>query len=389
MRIAYICADGGIPIFGDKGASVHIAAMAGAFRRTGHEVRVLCARRGVGTAEYPVEQVTASLSPHDDRAGKERGHIATAAAIEARLMALHRDWPFDLIYERYSLWSTAGVRAARRLAVPVVVEVNAPLIAEQAEFRALVLAEEARGIEAEVFRSADALAVVSDELVPYVTACGAEAGRVHVIRNAVDTRHFTPQVPPARLASIPDGAFVVGFSGSLKAWHGLDTLLPAFRALRDRLPSAHLLVVGEGPRKPWIEGYATAAGLADAVTLTGWVGHDGLPGLIARMDVATAPYPAVEGHYFSPLKLYEYLALGRPVVASRIGQTAQVLDGTDAALLIAPGDPGALTDALLRVVQDPALAARLAQNAAIEGRRHDWADNARAVAALVHDRVPA
>jgi glycosyltransferase involved in cell wall biosynthesis len=383
MRVAYVCADGGIPVFGEKGASVHITAMAQAFCRTGHEVRVIAARRGPGAAAYPVEEVTADQPGPGDRAGKERGHIATAAAIEDRLVALHRDWPFELIYERYSLWSTAGVRAGRRLGVPVVVEVNAPLVAEQAEYRALVLADEARKVEAEVFRRADALAVVSDELAVYVTQHGATADRVHVIRNAVDIARFHPGVRPARFPGIPDAAFVVGFSGSLKAWHGLDTLLPAFRALRNHVPSAHLLVVGEGPRKPWVEGYAAGAGLDGAVTLTGWVGHDDLPALIARMDVATAPYPVAAGHYFSPLKLYEYLALGRPIVASRIGQTAQVLEGTDAALLVAPGDPEALTQGLLQVATDRALGERLARNAATEGRRHDWTDNARAVVGLV------
>ncbi len=389
MRIAYVCADGGIAVFGDKGASVHITAMAGAFCRIGHEVRVLCARRGTGSAEFPVEQVSADLPPPEDRAGKERDQIATASAIEERLVALHRDWQFDLIYERYALWSTAGVRAGRRLGVPVVVEVNAPLVTEQAAFRSLVLEPEARAIEAEVFRCADALAVVSDELVAYVTAKGAVPARVHVIRNAVDTARFTPHVPRALVPGIPDTAFVVGFSGSLKAWHGLDTLLPAFRALRDVLPKAHLLVVGEGPRKVWVEGYAAGAGLDGAVTLTGWVSHDELPGLIARMDVATAPYPAAEGHYFSPLKLYEYLAVGRPVVASRIGQTEQVLDGTGAALLVPPGDAAALTRALSQVAQDRDLALTLARNAAAQGRRHDWTDNARAVMALIREVVPA
>lgn len=389
MRIAYVCADGGIAVFGEKGASVHIAAMAHAFCRTGNEVQVLCAKRGLGSAEYPVEQVSAGLPQPDDRAGKERSHIATAAAIEDRLVTLHRTWRFDLIYERYSLWSTAGVRAARRLGVPVVVEVNAPLVAEQAEFRALMLADEARAIEGEVFRRADALAVVSDELVAYVTARGATPGRVHVIRNAVDTDRFHSLVPPAHVPGIPEDALVVGFSGSLKAWHGLDTLLPAFRSFRDHVSSAHLLVVGEGPRKPWVEGYVAGAGLEDAVTLTGWVGHDALPGLIARMDVATAPYPAAAGHYFSPLKLFEYLALGRPIVASHIGQTAQVLDGTGAALLVPPGDPHALTQALLRLAEDPPLAASLARNAAVEGRRHDWTDNARAVLHLALQAVPA
>jgi glycosyltransferase involved in cell wall biosynthesis len=382
MRIAYVSADGGIPVFGEKGASVHITAMAQAFGRIGHDVRVICARRGTGSAGYTVEEIAADRPLPWDRADKERGRIATAAAIEERLVALYRTWPFDLIYERYSLWSTAGVRAAQRLGVPVVVEVNAPLVAEQAEFRALVLADEARSIEAEVFRRADAVSVVSDELAVYAVARGAAEGRVHVIRNAVDTAIFYPGVPPARVPGIPDEAFVVGFSGSLKAWHGLDTLLPAFRALRDQVPSAHLLLVGEGPRKPWVEGYATGAGLDGSITLTGWVGHHQLPGLIARMDAATAPYPGADGHYFSPLKLYEYLAIGRPIVASRIGQTAQVLEGKDAALLVRPGDAEALTQSLVRLAGDRELRQRLGRNAAIEGRKHDWTDNARAVEAL-------
>jgi glycosyltransferase involved in cell wall biosynthesis len=389
MRIAYVCADGGIAVFGDKGASVHIKAMASAFGRVGHDVWLLCAKRGSGAAEYPAEQVAPELPAAEDRAAKERGWIATSAMIEARLVALHREWPFDMIYERYALWSTAGVRAGRRLGVPVVVEVNAPLVAEQAEFRSLVLVDEAVAVEAEVFGCADALAVVSEELVAYVTARGAALPRVHVIRNAVDTTRFTPLVPPARIAGVPDGAFVVGFSGSLKLWHGLETLLPAFRGLLAELPMAHLLVVGEGPRKAWIEGYAEGAGIAQAVTLTGWVPHTDLPGAIARMDVATAPYPAAAGHYFSPLKLYEYLAVGRPVVASRIGQTAALLGETEAALLVQPGDVQALTAALLRVAQHPALAETLARNAAVEGRRHDWADNARKVVSLIREGVVA
>lgn len=389
MRIAFVCADGGITVFGDKGAAVHVAAMAGAFRRTGNDVRVLCTRRGPGQADYPVEQVGGAGPQARDRAEKERSWIADAAAVEARLVALYREWPFDMIYERYALWSTAGVRAGRHLGVPVVVEVNAPLVREQADFRALFLDGEARAIEAEVFRSADGLAVVSDELVDYAVAVGADRRRVHVIRNAADTLRFFPEVSPARLAGVPDCAFVVGFSGSLKAWHGLDTLLSAFRTVRARLPRAHLLLVGEGPRRPWVEGFVAGAGMTDAVTMTGWVAHNDLPSLIARMDVATAPYPEVQGHYFSPLKLFEYLAVGRPVVASRIGQTAQVLDGTGAALLVPPGDAAALADGLLQVAETPGLAARLAKSAASEGRRRDWSDNARAVTAIARDLVPA
>jgi glycosyltransferase involved in cell wall biosynthesis len=213
----------------------------------------------------------------------------------------------------------------------------------------------------------------------YLTGAGADPARVHVIGNAVDTRHFHPSVPPARVGTIPGDAFVVGFTGSLKMWHGIDTLLEAFRRFRAAEPRAHLLICGDGPKRGWIDGFVAGAGLGRAVTLTGWVDHARLPPLIARMDVATAPYPASEEHYFSPLKLYEYLATGCPVVASDIGQTAELLAGSGAALLLPPGDAEALARAMADLAADPTRRSAMAAAAAVEGARHDWTRNARRV----------
>lgn len=384
MRIAYVTADRGIPVFGEKGASIHIQEMITAFGKLGHEVRVLTARRGEGdNAIADVEEVKAT-AVGTDRAEKERAAMAQADAIEARLMSLWREWPFDLIYERYSLWSAAGCRAARRLGVPVVTEVNAPLVLEQAAFRSLVCTDEARAIEAEVLAGSDGLAAVSRQMADYLTEAGADPVRVHVIGNAVDTTHFHPDVPATQLASIPADAFVVGFTGSLKMWHGVDTLLHAFREFRANQPQAHLLICGDGPKRGWIEGYVAGAGLSRSVTLAGWVDHAALPGLIARMDVATAPYPEAEAHYFSPLKLFEYLAMGRPVVASDIGQTAELLSGSPAAKLLPPGDAAALTAALHDLHAAPARRAAMSAAAAIEGARHDWTRNAARVIEIAH-----
>lgn len=388
MRIAYICADGGIPVFGDKGGSVHVRSMVRAFRAIGHEVHVLCAEAGDGIADFPVEAVGPAFPPAVDRESKERRLLAIADRIEERLVALHADRPFDMIYERYGLWSAAGVRAAQRLGIPVVVEVNAPLVPEQAAFRAFVLRAEAMAIEAEVFGKADALAVVSRELVDYVLGKGAKAAQVHVIGNAVDTRLFHPGITPETIANLPLGAFVVGFTGSLKAWHGTDHLIAAFAQLASRLP-AHLLIVGDGPERPVLQDHIRSLGLDRQVTITGWVPHHRLPGLIARMDVAVAPYPADAGHYFSPLKLYEYLAMGRPIVASRLGQSADLLGPTEAALLVEPGNTRALADALERVATDRALAQTMSARAAALGRQHDWQANAQRVVALVRHGVMA
>ncbi len=81
-----------------------------------------------------------------------------------------------------------------------------------------------------------------------------------------------------------------------------------------------MLIVGDGPMRGWIEGFLTGTRLAERAVLTGWVPHDVLPGLVARMDIATAPYPQLNDFYFSPLKLFEYMSAGRAIVASRIGQ---------------------------------------------------------------------
>ncbi|WP_050532727.1 glycosyltransferase [Pseudaestuariivita atlantica] len=376
MRIAYVTADRGIPVFGEKGASIHIQEMMRAFGKLGHDVRAIAAKRGESLdATLQVEEVKTAVAG-TTRAEKEQAAMAQADAIQARLCALYRDWPFDMIYERYSLWSAAGCRAARKLGVPVVTEVNAPLVLEQAAFRSLVREDEARAIEAEVLRSSTALAAVSRQMAKYLTDAGADPARVHVIGNAVDTKHFHAATFDADLPTIPDDAFVVGFTGSLKMWHGVDTLMSAFQAFQAVEPRAHLLVCGDGPKRGWIDGFVAGAGLQDKVTMAGWVNHADLPGSIARMDVATAPYPASEDHYFSPLKLYEYLAMGRPVLASDIGQTAELLTGSEAALLLPPGDATALADALHILSGDPARLARMSAAAAAEGARHDWTDNA-------------
>lgn len=383
MRIAYLCADGGIPVFGQKGGSVHVRAMIKAFRAEGHEVDVICAEAGEEPAEYDVTAIGPEFAPVDGREAKERRLLAIAEAVQARLEAMHRAKPFDLIYERYGLWSAAGVRAGRRLGVPSVIEVNAPLVEEQAAFRKFVLQHEARRIEAEVFSSANALAVVSKEVGDYVRSRGAADDHVHVIGNAVDGSTFHPGVPAALVPAIPASAFTIGFTGSLKAWHGTDLLIEALALLRLNLP-AHLLIVGDGPERGALLEHAARLGLAQSVTITGWVPHHHLPGLIARMDAAVAPYPATANHYFSPLKLFEYLAMGRAIVASQIGQTAELLGPSGSGLLFPAGDTEALAAALHRIATDPGLAASLRQKAALQAGQHDWRANARRVAEIFH-----
>src|SRR5207244_963195 len=146
-------------------------------------------------------------------------------------------------------------------------------------------------------------------------------GRIHVVPNGVNPDRF-PENLAATCPSLP-GVFTVGFVGSLKPWHGLPVLVEAFDLLHWVDNNTRLLIVGDGPERAGLEAELKARGLLSAVHFTGAVDPAEVPGLLASIDAAVAPYASRASFYFSPLKVYEYMAAGLSVVASKVGQ----LDG--------------------------------------------------------------
>lgn len=383
MRIAFLCADAGVPVFGSKGASIHVQEMVRAFRRLGFEVELFAARRGDAPPAdlQGVKVHEVSPAPTSDPAARERAALAANGRLRAELLAAG---PFDLVYERYSLWSHAGMESAARWGVPAILEVNAPLVEEQARYRELHDAPAAERVAVRAFSSATTVVAVSSGVAEWVRRTCASAN-VHVVPNGVDPDRFHPRPPAAPAADRP---FVVGFLGSLKPWHGVDRLVEAFALLRESRERARLLVVGDGPEREALCRALHSAGVADGAELAGAVDPTRVPALLEKMDVGVAPYPALEDFYFSPLKVVEYMAAGLPVVASRIGDLPRWVVHGRTGLLCPPDRPAALADALGRIAADPALGRRLGQ----EGRRrvvsrHSWTAVARRILDLTD--VPA
>jgi glycosyltransferase involved in cell wall biosynthesis len=161
-------------------------------------------------------------------------------------------------------------------------------------------------------------------------------------------------------------------------------LVGALGDLARRGTEAHLLIVGDGPERGAIEARVRGEGLSAATTFTGAVDHSAIPAWLAAMDIAVAPYAPAECFYFSPLKLYEYLAAGRPVVAADVGPLAAAICHGETGRLYRAGNSGALADALATLIADPAAAAGLGEaGQAFVRRHHTWDGNARAVEAMV------
>jgi len=306
-------------------------------------------------------------APKGDTATRERALQAADAGLAAALAACD---PIELLYERASLWSVAGLEAARAREIPTVLEVNAPLVDEQAEHRELVDRAAAEAIVTRQAAAATVLAAVSLGVADHLRARHPEAvTRIHVVPNGVDPVRFGAPATPD-----PERPFTVGFVGTLKPWHGLEVLVEAFARAHDQLPEARLLVVGDGPGRACLERDLASRGLTAAAELTGAVAPDAVPALLARMDASTAPYPAHEPFYFSPLKVVESMAAGVCVVVSRVGELATLVEDGHTGRLVAPGDPAALGAALVALGRDAAARGAMAaagRRAVLEHRTWD------------------
>lgn len=405
MRILYVCSDFGIAPCGTKGASIHLRAITRALAQAGHEVVLLSPKPGPD-GDHPAARLLPPGCPPVDGCGKllkrwmvGRG-LGDAVAKELRPL-LYNAWveepayealcqdPPVVVLERLSLFGHVGLDLADRLGCPLIVEVNALLTEEARAFRSLEMRDLARRIERRVLERADAVMAVSAPLAKRIAGNGVPQRKVHVVPNGVDPSVFETGRDRKQCRAdlgLSDDQFVVGFVGSLKPWHGVTVLLDAFARLRALDGSAHLLVVGSGPMQGELEQIIRGRHLTEAVTLTGAVDHHRVAGLMVAMDVATAPFVDLEDFYFSPIKVFEYMAAGTCVAASDQGQIAEVIQHRITGLLCPPNDPQALFENLDWARKSPRQRQELADRASrLVRQSYTWNHTARKVLAVVAD----
>jgi glycosyltransferase involved in cell wall biosynthesis len=359
------------------GQGVHLQALVDALRGQGHDVLI------VGPAAFEKAELGgesgffSAVRRMLPGFAAELAELAYSLPAYWRLVRAARAFRPDVVYERYNLFFLSGAILAKRLRLPFLVEVNAPLAEERAQFGGLRLERLARWSEAFVWRRGDRVLPVTEVLADRVVVAGVPRERIAVIPNGIHLDEFPETVGAAAAAR---DELTLGFIGFVRDWHGMDHVVRAIAAWQGT-PRLRLLMIGEGPARPGLQKLAAELGIANRVRFTGLAPRAEVPGLIGSFDIALQP-AAVP--YASPLKVFEYMAAGRAIVAPDQPNIREVLEHERTALLFDPARPGAMGEAVLRLAADPVLRARLgaAARADVLARDLTWEGNARRVAAL-------
>ena len=373
----------------EDGQAVHIRAMQRAFAAEGHEVFEVALVRRAGPerrSAAPAGGRGWGAWARMPRFARELAEYAYTSYARPKLVAEGRRSAVDFLYERYAFGNLAGVQAARRLRKPLVLEVNSPMVLELSRTRGLAFPRLARRVERHVLTAADRVCAVSGVLARMLEAEGVAPERLIVTPNGVDLELYAErpgarQAARAELGLAPED-LVLGFVGYYRDWHRLELAVDALA--RPELQRARLVLIGGGPARGDLERRAREAGVASRVHFAEPRPHGEIPVLVAAFDVALLP---AINPYASPLKLIEYMAAARAIVAPDQENLRELLEPERNALLVAPGDGQALAAALGRLAQDPALRERLgrAARASVIERDLTWRGNARRVVAAVRE----
>lgn len=364
------------------GQYVHIEEMINALRKQGHEV-IIVAPPSAETESFGSDAgLVALLKRWLPKWFYELMELGYSLVAYRRLAQAARQHRPDCIYERYNLFLPAGIWLARKTGLPLLLEVNAPILEERSRYDGLSLTRLARWSQSYAWNNADVVLPVTRVLGDIVASYGVPRERIVVIPNGINGERFgaAPDVDAAKRALGLEGNLVLGFTGFVRDWHGLDKVIDL---IANDPPESrrHLLVVGDGPARADLERQARALGIASRVTFTGIVERDDVARHVAAFDIALQPAVVA---YASPLKLFEYLALGKAIVGPAQPNIEEILAQDQNAVLFDPDSTASLAAAVDRLCVDRALREKVAAGAraTIVEQKLTWHENALRVVAL-------
>jgi glycosyltransferase involved in cell wall biosynthesis len=398
MKIAYVIQNvGGIDLSSDLGDTVPVKRTILGLQQLGHKVdcyqlnnrSVMKYEDITNLKKYQVTPL--GISGNNVFKGIESGIRRIQTTIKSPYLALFDSLRFyeacirflpnyDLCHEHNGLFCAGATFACRKLRKPYILTVSADPFLERKN-----TGNPIRGVKAWFgkyvsklnYYYANKIICVSKAAKNYLIEDWLiEQDKIVVMPNGVDIGLFSAssKSPEYRSVLNSDNNPVICFVGTFQKWHGVDQLVEIFSEVKNVFPNSKLLLIGDGPARPIIEKKIEQLGLKSEVIITGYVRQTEVPNLLALTDVTTIPYPELPKElWFSPLKLYEYMAAGKAIVASNSGQISEVITNGQNGLLIAPGYKKEFAEAIIRLLEDDSLRQKLGVNAQKQAlEQHSW-----------------
>jgi glycosyltransferase involved in cell wall biosynthesis len=345
------------------GMTSHIAGFASGARALGHRLKFISSGEIEAGKGVEVKIIAPSTIIGATRALFELSNNLIFTARAFSFLSNDASREFDFIYQRYSRFNWTGAALTMITGLPLMLEFNGSEVWASKNWDPVGQLELLKRFERLNLRAADLICVVSDVQRRELIEWGVEADRVIFNPNGVDTEQFHPDCggDGVRRRLGITGKTTVGFVGTFGPWHGAPLLAKAALLVGER-NLCHFLFIGDGDQRNATEQIIESSAGKVSATFTGRIRRERVAAYLDACDILVSPHaPATDGSEFfgSPTKLFEYMAMARPVIASQLGQIADVITNGENGLLVEPGNVAELAEAIARLAADEKLRARL------------------------------
>ncbi len=358
------------------GSAIKGREFVAAIRRLGHTVHLEWRLPQPDGTETPQKKVREGLKRYLQNYLREPKILAANIPHlwqEYRILKAQKP---DIFFPRLEYGNFSCLLLSKMLGLPTVVEADCPPTHEWKEFYAqdaFRFGELSVTLELALLNQADAVITQSNALSEHYIRQGIPAEKIHMIPNAADIRKFQPGPRDAEIEARYglQGKTVIGWVGAGVSWTGIDVLIGVAHRILQENPEVVFMLVGSKQTMDFFGSQFDGTPYRDRVLLVGMVPHEKIPDYVSCMDIVLAPYPKFDFFYASSMKLFEYMAAGKAIVATRVGQIAEVIEEGENGFLFEPDTPEELKGNIEKLVRSPELREKFGRNARRESER-EW-----------------
>jgi len=334
---------------GEEPESIHILSIVSALRKQGHDVEILGpSKKDMASAGTNVRFLSA-IKRYFPKILFEMIQILYNFLYYFKIKKYLGRYRPDFIYERYALYSCAGVIAARHMNIPLILEVNTPYAHAWNKYYRLYFPKLAKYFERRILNSASHVITVTDIQKEFLVQKYLKAENISVCHNAINVSEFNPDIKPAEVKwSVPDPV-VIGFVGTMNRWQGIPVLSSVIPEVVEKTPNAVFLMVGDGEYRQQLEADIEKCGCGEHVYFTGRVAHKDIPGYISSMDITILPD---SNEYGSPMKVFEYMAMKKAVIAPDVPPVQEIIEQNSTGIIIRRSNKNDLSDAIIELINN-------------------------------------